>query len=96
MALFSYIQQPGCVMPPATFTNLVPGSLVELHGWYDDETPTGGAVGGVTKVGDKAGTAWVRFVKAENGFWDWHIRLAHPNQALFIFIDLISKPSVRR
>ena len=39
--------------------------MVELHGWFDDETPTGCAVSVVTKVGEKDHTAWVRFVKAE-------------------------------
>ena len=80
MAFHSYLTQPGCVAPPESFTNFTPGAMVELHGWFDDETPTGGAIGVVTRIGDVADTAWVRFARAESGFWDWHLRFENPNQ----------------
>ena len=78
MALHRYLTQPGCVAPPESFTNFTPGAMVELHGWFDDETPTGGAIGVVTRIGDVA----ERFVGAESGFWDWHLRPANPNQPI--------------
>ena len=84
MAYFSHIIQHGCVAPPEKFTNLTPGTMVELHGWFDDDTPTGGAVGVVTKLGARADTAWVRFVGAESGFWDWHLRFSNPNQPVLV------------
>ena len=84
MALFSYSEQPGCAKPPGSFKNLLPGSLVELHGWFDDDTPTGGAVGVVAKVGDKESAAVVRFVKAESGFHDWHLRFSNPEKPVLV------------
>ena len=68
MTLLSYVQQDGCVKPPKEFTNLIRPTFVELHGWLHDDTPAGGAVGVVTKIGDGAKIASIRVVKAESAF----------------------------